>query len=154
MHFAGRNHRRNAAVKAAINPTQLVLPRRPVASDRMHVAVDQPRNKRGAVCVDHAACAFRIQQFFFSDRMNDAIYRDKGVCVEDRPFEVPAEQQSYIANDELLAAVGHGCFLNGHFSLLPPDAESLITKARLVTFLAMRISPRISQSLCSSSGRS
>src|SRR6516164_9726917 len=128
MHFAGRNHRRDAAVKAAINPAQLVLPRRPVASDRMHVAVDQSGNKRGAVCVDHAACAFRVQQFFFSYRMNDAIYRDDGVCIEDRLFEVAAQQQSYIANDEFLAAVGLCCFLNGHFSLLPPDATSLVVE--------------------------
>src|SRR5215472_16669984 len=129
MHFAGRNHGCDAAVKAAINPTQLVLPRGPVASDRMHVAVDQSGNKRGAVCVDHAACAFRVQHFFFSYRMNDAIDRDDGVGLEDWLLQVAAQKQSYIANDELLAAVGLCCFLNGHFSLLPPDATSRVCPA-------------------------
>ena len=38
--FSGGNHRRDTAVQATVDPAQLILARRPVAADGMHVAVD------------------------------------------------------------------------------------------------------------------
>ena len=52
MHLPGRDHGGDAAVEAALDPADLVLPRRPVAQHRMDVAVDQPGRDRAAMRVD------------------------------------------------------------------------------------------------------
>src|SRR6266481_8271199 len=41
MNLAGGNHGGDAAMQVAVDPADLVLPRRPVAGDAMDVAVDQ-----------------------------------------------------------------------------------------------------------------
>ena len=41
VHFAGRDHRGDAAMQAGVDPAELVLPGRPVAGYRMDMAVDQ-----------------------------------------------------------------------------------------------------------------
>ncbi len=58
MHFAGRDHRRHAAIQVRFDPAHLVLARRPVAEDRMHVRIDQARRDRGAFAIDRGARAF------------------------------------------------------------------------------------------------
>jgi hypothetical protein len=49
-----------AAVKIAVDPVDLVLPRRPVAGDGVDMAVDQAGRDRGAVGVDNGGGAFGI----------------------------------------------------------------------------------------------
>ena len=50
--FACRNHGGDAAMQVRIDPADLVLPRRPVAGDRMDMVVDQARRDRAALRVD------------------------------------------------------------------------------------------------------
>ena len=59
VHLAGGNHRRHAAVHRGIDPSQLVLARRPVAEHGMNVAVDQAGRDGCLPRVDEGARAFR-----------------------------------------------------------------------------------------------
>ena len=61
VHLARRDHRRHAAVEAAVDPAELVLPRRPVAEHRVHVAVDQARRDGGAARIDDDVGALGIE---------------------------------------------------------------------------------------------
>ena len=52
MHLARGDHGRDPAMQAGVDPTKLVLPRRPVARDRVDMAVDEARRQRDALRVD------------------------------------------------------------------------------------------------------
>ncbi len=44
VHLARGNHRSDSAMQVAVDPANLVLPRRPISGHRMHMAVDQSRH--------------------------------------------------------------------------------------------------------------
>ena len=102
MHFASGNHRGHAAVHAAINPTQLVLPWRPVASDRVYVAVDQPWAQSSSSRVDHGCGVFGINIFSPADRDDSVIHCNYRVGVQNWLFEITTQQQSDVANHQLV----------------------------------------------------
>ena len=85
---------------------QLLLPRRVVANDGMHVAVDQPRSNACAVRVDDRAAA-GVQIPFESDGFNPAPDRDDAVPVEQRLFDLAGENEPDVADDELLVLCAH-----------------------------------------------
>ena len=69
------------------DPAELVLPRRPVAEHRMHVAVDQARRDRAAVSVNGGFGAAGVAVLDAPDLRDAAIDRDDGVGVENRLFQ-------------------------------------------------------------------
>ena len=117
MHLARRDHGGDAAMQEAVDPADLVLPRRPVAGDGMHMAVDQARRDGGAVGVDNGGGAFGIDVPGVSDRGDPAVFGHDRVGVEDRLFQGSAQQQADIADHQLARAgglrfiVGHGFVL-------------------------------------------
>src|SRR5450755_2648299 len=62
------NHGGDAAVQKAVDPVDLILPRRPVARDGMHMAVNQARSDGRAVGVDDGGGAFGVDVLGASDR--------------------------------------------------------------------------------------
>ena len=103
--FSGGNHRGDAAVQTAVDPAQLVLAGRPIAADRMHVAVDQSRSERRAFGVDDGGGVRRVDVFFFADGVDHSVDRDDGVGVENRMVEISAEKEPDVADHQF---VGHG----------------------------------------------
>ena len=87
--FAGGNHGGDAAVEIAVDPVELVLPRRPVAGDGMDVAVDQAGRDGGAVGIDDRCGALGIDVLEASDRCDLAVLGDDRVAVQDRLLQGP-----------------------------------------------------------------
>src|ERR1700733_11015686 len=66
--LAGGDHRSDAAMQRGIDPVKLALARRPVASDRMDVAVDESRRQRYSVGVDCRGRAGKVDIAGAADR--------------------------------------------------------------------------------------
>ena len=88
-------------MQIAVDPADLVLPRRPVAGDGMDVAVDQAGRDRGAVGVDDGGGAFGVDVLEAADRGDLAVLGDDGVAVQDRLFQRAGQDQADIADHEL-----------------------------------------------------
>ncbi len=117
VHLAGRDHRGDAAVEIAVDPADLVLPRRPVAGDGMNVAVDQAGRDGGAVGVDDGGGAFGVDVLGAADRRDLAVDGDDRVGVEDRLLQGAREQQPDIADHQLGRAGCLGCIVGHRFFL-------------------------------------
>ena len=101
MNFAGRDHRRDPAVQAGIDPAELVLARGPVAGHGMNVAVDEARRQRHAIAIDRRGRPGNIEVSRATDGADATVDRHDGVCIKDRSCEVAAEHQANVLNDQL-----------------------------------------------------
>ena len=106
--FAGRDHRGDAAMQIAVDPADLVLPRRPVAGDGMDMAVDQARRDRGALGVDDRGGALGVDVLGAADRGDLAVFGDDRVGIEDRLLHRARQQQADIADHQFGRAGGLG----------------------------------------------
>jgi hypothetical protein len=113
VHFARRNHGGDATMKIAVDPSDLVLPRRPIAGDGMNMAVDQAGRHCRAVGIDDRGRPFGIDIPGASDGRDPAVDGDDRVCVEDRFLQRTREYQSDIADHELGRTGCLGCVV-GH----------------------------------------
>jgi len=100
VNFSGRNHGRHATVQAAVHPAELILPRRPVTANGVHVAVDQSRRNCCAFRIDGRSRTGKVDFFFSADRLDRAVPRDDCVRIQNRLVEISAEKQSDVADDE------------------------------------------------------
>ena len=94
------DHRGDTTVQATVNPAKLVLPRRPVARHRMHMAVNQPGRENGSVRVNRQRRAGYVDLFLLADRDDLAVYRDHRVRIENRLLDVAAQQQPDVINHQ------------------------------------------------------
>jgi hypothetical protein len=103
-------------VQKAVDPADLVLPRRPVAGDGMNVAVDQAGCNSGAVGIDDGGGAFGIDVPSAADRGDLAVLGNDGVGIEDRLLHGAGEHEPDIADHQFCGPGGlgfvvrHGCF--------------------------------------------
>src|ERR1700692_2176607 len=67
------NHRGDAAGQKAVDPVELVLPRRTAAGHGMHMAVDQARSDGRVVGVDEGGGAFGVDVLGASDCRDPAV---------------------------------------------------------------------------------
>ncbi len=111
--LAGRDHGGDPAVEIAVDPVGLVLPRRPVAGDRVDVAVDQARGDGGAVGIDDRGGALGVDVLETSDRGDLAILGHDRIGIQDRLLQSPRQQQPDIADHQLVRAGRLGCIV-GH----------------------------------------
>ena len=100
VNFSGGNHRRHAAMQAAVDPAQLILSRRPIATYRVYVAIDQSRSQSRAFRIDRCCCARDVEIFGFTNSLNHSVDRDDCVGIEDRLIKISAEQEPDIADDK------------------------------------------------------
>ena len=121
--FTGGNHRGDATVQAAVDPSELVLARRPIAADGMYVAVDQSGSEACAFGIDRGGGASGVDVFLFADGMDHAVNGDDCVGIEDGVFEVSAEEESDVADHQFVGAcrscggaVAHGIGFRGKSS--------------------------------------
>ena len=98
-------------MQIAVDPADLVLPRRPVAGDGMDVAVDQAGRNRGAVGVDDGGRAFGVDVLEAADGGDLAVLGDDGVAVQDRLLQRAGQDQADIADHQLARAGGLGCVM-------------------------------------------
>ena len=110
VHLAGRNQRRDPAVQRAVDPVQLLLARRVIAHDRVHVTVDQPRAQPGLVGIDHAGRPVGIQIPLRPDRTDLAIKTNHAIPVDQRLLEPSREDLRDVADHQLCLRHG-GSFL-------------------------------------------
>jgi hypothetical protein len=89
MDLARRDHGRDATIKTRVDPTQLVLPRRPVASHRMDVAVDKARRHRHAIGIDNVRRPARINVLPAPDLRDPAADRHDRIGVDNRLLKRP-----------------------------------------------------------------
>jgi hypothetical protein len=122
MHLAGRDHGRNPAMEIAVDPVDLALTRRPIPSDRMHVAVDETGGESHAISVDHGRSTADVNIAGAADRRNPAVRRHDGVGLENRPAEIAAQQQADILDDQLARSARLLRIFRGHG--LPPLAQA------------------------------
>ena len=111
--LARRNHGGDAAMQIAVDPAGLVLPRGPVAGDRVDMAVDQAGRDRGSVGIDHGGGAFGVDVLGAADRGDFAVFGQDRVGIQDRLFQHAAQQQADIADHQPGRAGGLG-YLMGH----------------------------------------
>ena len=114
--LAGGNHGGDAAMEVAVDPADLVLPRRPVAGDGMDVAVDQARRDGGAVGVDDRGGALGVDVLEAADRSDLAVLGHDRIAVQDRLLQRPRQQQPDIADHQLARAGCLGCVVGHGFS--------------------------------------
>src|SRR5579864_6896954 len=100
VYFSSRNHRSYSTVQGTVDPTQLVLARRPITSHRMHMTVDKTGSENGAVCVNDCVAAFGIETLLVPNGRNPAIDSDNGVAFEDRSLQISAENQADVADHQ------------------------------------------------------
>src|SRR3954471_1038163 len=111
-------------MEVAVDPADLVLPRRPVAGDGMDMAVDQARRDGGAVGIDDRGGALGVDVLESANGRYLAVLGHDRVAVQDRLLQGPRQQQPDIADHQLARSgclgrvVGHG-FPFG--SMLSPD---------------------------------
>lgn len=99
MHLARADHRRDAAIEKGFDPAELVLARRPVAEDRMHMAVHETRRNGAAHGVDDGS-ARRIGQVLQAADGRDAAVLDQDrIGVQDRIRQVAREHQADVTDD-------------------------------------------------------
>src|SRR4029079_11630935 len=89
VNLAGGDHGGDAAMQVAVDPVELVLPRRPVAGNGMDVAVDQAGGNRGAVGVDDGGGAVGVDVLEAADGCDLAVLGHDGVRVQDRLLPPP-----------------------------------------------------------------
>jgi hypothetical protein len=100
----------------AVDPADLVLARRPVASDRMDVAVDQARRDGGAVGINNGGGALGVDVLEAADRRDPAVLGHDRVGIQDRLFQRPRQQQPDIADHQLAGTGRLGCVVRHGFS--------------------------------------
>ena len=88
VHLSRRDHRGHAAVQGGVDPAELVLARRPVAEHRVHVAVDQPRTQRHALCIDLRVGVRCVHILLLAHRGDDAVDSDDGIGIQDRSVDI------------------------------------------------------------------
>ena len=113
VNLAGRNHAGDAAMQRRIDPTELVLPRRPVACDRMHMAIDEARGKSCAHGIDDGRGAGGIDILGPADGDDPAMLACYRVGIEYRVGKIAAQQQPDIADDQF-ASGGRSGRIVGH----------------------------------------
>ena len=114
VHLAGRDHGGDAAIEVGVDPADLVLARRPVAGDGVHVAVDQARRQCRAVGVDDVGGALLVDVLGAPDGGDAAVLGHHGVGVEDRVLQRAGEQQADVADHQFLGFLSRGLCLVGH----------------------------------------
>src|SRR3954452_22489106 len=113
VNLARRNHRCDAAVQKTVYPADLVLPRRPVASDRMNMAVDQPGRYGGTTGIYDGSGALAIDVLGAAYACDLSVLRNDRVGIQDRLFHRPAQQQPDVPDHQLGWTSGQG-FIVGH----------------------------------------
>ena len=103
-------------MEVAVDPVDLVLPRRPVAGDGMDVAVDQAGGDGGAVGIDHGGGALGVDVLEAADGRDLAVLGHDRIAVQDRLFQCPRQQQPDIADHQLARAGRLGCIVGHGFS--------------------------------------
>ena len=86
-------------MQVAVDPAQLILAWRPVATDGMNVAVNETRGKDRAFGIDVDRGSGSVDVFFFAHGNNAIVDRDHGVGVEDGIGEIATKQEPDIAYD-------------------------------------------------------
>ena len=100
-------------LRARVDPAELILPRCPVARDRVNMAIDQARGEHGSVGVDDGRRALVVEILGAADGMDASVNRDEAVAVENRALQHAGKDQADVSDHQLLAvrlALGH-CFL-------------------------------------------
>src|SRR5690349_1989762 len=114
MDLACGDHRGNTAMKAAVNPTYLVLPGSPVAGDGMHVTVYQARRHGCSISVNDLSCFRCVDIFQFADGDNLSAISYDCVGVENWAGEVSAQHQADIADNKAAGSRGRLCLIMRH----------------------------------------
>src|SRR5689334_13551820 len=94
----------------------MVLPRRPVAGDRMDMAVDQAWGDGGAVGIDHGGGALGVDVLESANGRYLAVLGHDRIAVQDRLLQGPRQQQPDIADHQLARAGRLGCIVGHGFS--------------------------------------
>ena len=98
--FAGGDHGGDSAMQVAVDPADLILPRRPVAGDGMHVAVDQAGCKSCALGVDDESCRIPIDVFPFANGGDSAVDGQDSIGFEDWGLDIAAEEQADVVDQK------------------------------------------------------
>ena len=101
-------------MQAGIDPAELALPRRPIAGDRMDMAVDQAGRERDAMGVDRRRRARKVEVRGAPDRRDAAIDGEDRVRVENRLLDVAAQHQADVLDRQLRGRAGGGRFVMSH----------------------------------------
>ena len=101
VHLTGGDHRRHAAVHRRIDPAELVLPRRPVAEHRVHVAVHEAGCDAGLARIDGDLRAGRVAIGLLADGDDQAVVDDESIGLEDRVVDVSRQQEADVLDDDL-----------------------------------------------------
>src|SRR4030095_4775633 len=142
VHLASRDHRRNATVQVTIDPAELILARSPIPGDRMYMTVHQPGRERGALGVADSGSARRVDVFFFANGGNLAIHSEHAVGIENRVFQVPAEEQTNIPDNETTWCFLLCRFLGHDFPSIDATSPTLfLTKGRQYIGMTRPASP-------------
>ena len=99
MHLTGRDHGGHAAVHGGVNPANLVLPWRPVAKHRMHMAVDQARRHASLLHIDGGLGAFGVHILEAPHSGDKPIHHHDGVGLQNGLVDVAREQQTDVLDD-------------------------------------------------------
>ncbi len=101
VHFAGGDHRGDAAMQARVDPAELILARRPVAGNRMHMAVDKAGDERRPVGIDHGRGVVAVDVLLASDGGDATVDGNQRISVKDRLFESARQEQPDVADHQL-----------------------------------------------------
>jgi hypothetical protein len=88
-------------VQGAVDPTELVLARRPVAGYGVNVTVDETGSHCRAIRVNQRAGALRIEVPGETNTNDLPFDYDDGVAIQDGPLQITAEKEADIADYEL-----------------------------------------------------
>jgi len=106
VYLSGRDHRGDAAMHVAVDPPELILAGRPVAANRMHMAVDETGRKRAAFGVNRYRGPGGVHIALFAEGGNAISGGDHGVGVKDGSGQVSAEHESDVADDKFALSGG------------------------------------------------
>jgi len=88
-------------VHIAVDPTQLILARRPVSANGVNVAVDEAGGKGCALGIDGDRGSGGVHIFVFSNRSDAPADCNKRIRIKDGIGKVSAEQKANVADDQL-----------------------------------------------------
>ncbi len=105
MDLAGGDHRGDAAMEAALDPAELVLPRRPFAGDRMHMGVDEAGGPRAVPLASMTVFASAVSRSFARPK---AVILPSTAMRVSQPsaigfLKVAGQEETDIADDQLAA---------------------------------------------------
>ena len=93
MDFRRADRGRHPAMHVAFQIADRLLPRREIAERDVHVRIDQPRNGRRAVGIDHDVAGFDLTRRRGADRDDAVAVGDDGVPFGERSVEIAGDDR-------------------------------------------------------------